>query len=69
MHPKNAYDPGGFTDQSSFPERPFPFDLSPQEATFQLTRRAALTVVLVLSLGLWVVIWAAVATFASAALG
>jgi hypothetical protein len=69
MHPKSFYEPIGFADQPSVNERPLPFDLSPQEATFRLTRRAALIVVLALSLGLWAVIWAAVASLASAALG
>ena len=35
----------------------------------QLTRRAALTVVLALSLGLWAAIWTAVASLASALFG
>jgi hypothetical protein len=69
MHPKNFYEPAYFGDQPSFRDRPLPFDPSPQEATFQLTRRAALIVVLALSLGLWAVIWAALASLASAALG
>jgi hypothetical protein len=69
MHPKNLYEPAYFADQPSFRDRPLPFDPSPQEATFQLTRRAALIVVLALSLGLWAVIWAALASLASAALG
>jgi hypothetical protein len=69
MHPKTFYEPSGFADQPSVHERPLLFDPSPQEATVQLTRRAALIVVLAVSLGLWAVIWAAVASLASAALG
>jgi hypothetical protein len=69
MHPKNFYEPACLADQPSVQERPLPFDRSPQQATFQLTRRAALIVVLALSLGLWAVLWAAVASLASAALG
>ncbi len=69
MHPKNFYEPACFADQPSVHERPLPFDPSPQEATFPLTSRAALIVMLALSLGLWAVIWAAVASLASAALG
>ena len=46
-----------------------PIERSPQGATVGLTRRAALTVVLLLSLGLWAAIWAAFASLASAALG
>src|SRR6516165_6640787 len=45
---------------------PKPVDLSPQCVTERLTRRAALTVVLLLSLGLWAAIWTAVASLASA---
>ena len=52
--PKNFYEPACFA--------------SPQDATFQLTKRAALIVVLALSLGLWAVIWAGLASFASVAL-
>jgi hypothetical protein len=69
MHPKTIHEPIGVADQPSVYQRPAPFDRSPQEATFQLTRRAALIVVLAVSLGLWAVIWAAVASLASAALG
>jgi hypothetical protein len=69
MHPKNFYEPTCLADQQSVPERPLPFDWSPQQATSQLTRRAALIVVLALSLGLWAIVWAAVASLASAALG
>ena len=69
MHPKNFYEPVYFADQPSFDDRPLPFDPSPQDATFQLTRRAALIVILALSLGLWAVIWAGLASLATAALG
>jgi hypothetical protein len=69
MHLKNFYEPACFTDQPSVHERSLPFELSPQEATLRLTRRAALIVVLALSLGLWAVIWATVASLASAVLG
>ena len=69
MHPKTYYESVRFAEQPSGHERPLPFDRSPQDATFRLTRRAALIVVLAVSLGLWAVIWAAVASLASAALG
>ena len=69
MHPKTYYESIRFADQPSVHERPLQFDRSPQDATFQLTRRVALIVVLAVSLGLWAVIWAAVASLASAALG
>jgi hypothetical protein len=69
MHSKNFYESGYIADQPSFDERPLLSNLLPQEPAFPLTRRAALTVVLALSLGLWAVIWAAVASLAWAALG
>jgi len=69
MHPKTYYESIRFAEQPSVHERPLPFDRSPQDATFQLTKRVALIVVLAVSLGLWAVIWAAVASLASAALG
>ena len=43
--------------------------LDPQGDSFRLTRRAAMSVVLLLSLGLWAALWAAVASLASAAFG
>ena len=68
MHPKNFCEPAFSADQTSSHDRPPPLDLSPQEATVQLTKRAALIVILALSLGLWAVIWAGLASLASAAL-
>ena len=44
-------------------------DSSARSVTDQLSRRAALTVVLALSLGLWAAIWTAVASLASAVFG
>jgi hypothetical protein len=41
----------------------------PKGGAFRLTRRAALGVILVLSLGLWAALWTAVASLASAVLG
>ena len=69
MYPHNIYEPARFADLPSFQDRPLPSAQSPHEATFQLTRRAALTALLALSLGLWAAIWAALASLASAALG
>ena len=66
--PKNFYEPACFADQPNSHDPPLPFPLSPQDATFQLTKRAALIVVFALSLGLWAVIWAGLASFASVAL-
>ncbi len=69
MHPNNIYEPAHLADLRRFQDRPLSFDQSPHEATFQLPRRVALTVLLALSLGLWAAIWAALASLASAALG
>jgi hypothetical protein len=43
--------------------------LDPQREVFRLTRRAALGVILMLSLGLWAALWTAVASLASAVFG
>jgi len=67
MHSKNVYAPSRFADQPVLHE-PLSIGL-PHEATLQLTKRAAMTVVLALSLGLWAAIWAALASLASAAFG
>jgi hypothetical protein len=56
-------------DQRNFWDNPKSLDSPACGVTDQLTKRAALTVVLVLSLGLWVAIWTAVASFASAVFG
>jgi hypothetical protein len=69
MHPKKLYGPACLADRPDSDDRTLLLDLSPQEATFQVTKRAALIVVLALSLGLWAVIWAGLASLASAALG
>jgi hypothetical protein len=53
-------------DQRNFWDNPKPSDSSASGVTDQLTKRAALTVVLALSLGLWAAIWTAVASLASA---
>jgi uncharacterized membrane protein YqjE len=44
-------------------------DSAPLAPADRLSRRAALTVVLVLSLGLWAAVWTAVASLASAVFG
>ena len=56
-------------DRQNFWDDPEPLDASPQGVTDQLTKRAALTLVLALSLGLWAAIWTAVASLASAVFG
>lgn len=52
-----------------FADRGEPQPVDPKGGAFQLTRRAALGVILVLSLGLWAALWTAVASLASAVLG
>ena len=52
-----------------FWDGPTPVGRVPQEATYRLTKRAALSVIFLLSLGLWAAIWTIVASLASAALG
>jgi hypothetical protein len=69
MYPYIIYEPARFADLRTIQDRPLPPPQSPREATFQLTRRAALTVLLALSLGLWATIWTALASLASAAFG
>jgi len=56
-------------DQRDFWDHPKPSGPSARGMTDQLTRRAVLTVVLALSLGLWAAIWMAVASLASAVFG
>ena len=57
------------TDRRNFWDDPEPLDASPQGVTDRLTKRAALTLVVALSLGLWAAIWTAVASLASAVFG
>jgi hypothetical protein len=64
----------GFESARSAERRDLWDDSTPRQSslpasTERLTKRAALTVVLVLSLGLWAAIWTAVASLASAVLG
>jgi hypothetical protein len=69
MHPKNAHTPSCSVDQPVRDGGPLPFGLPPHKTTSQLPRRAAMTILLVLSIGLWAAIWAALASLASATLG
>ena len=57
------------TDGRDFWDDPKSWDSSPEGVTDRLTKRAALTVVLALSLGLWAAIWTALASLATAAFG
>jgi len=68
MGSNTGFESARSADRRSFWDDPKPLD-SPQGGTDRLTRRAALTVVLALSLGLWAAIWTAVASLASAVFG
>jgi len=52
-----------------FCDDPAPAGRLPPETTYRLTKRTALSVIFLLSLGLWAAIWTVVASLASAALG
>ena len=52
-----------------FAARGEPRPVDPKGEAFRLTRRAALGVILMLSLGLWAALWTALASLASAVLG
>lgn len=69
MGSNTGFEPGRSADRRNFWDEPNPLDWSPQGAAEPLTRRAALTFVLALSLGLWAAIWTAVASLASAIFG
>jgi len=64
MGSNTGFDP----DHRKLWDDPAPLDRTPEGATYRLTRRAALSVVLLLSIGLWAAIWTAIASLASAAL-
>jgi len=57
------------TDQRNFWDDPKTLASSPQGMADRLTKRAALTLVIALSLGLWAAIWTAVASLATAIFG
>jgi hypothetical protein len=69
MGSNTGFETAPSADQRNFWVDPKPLNASARNMTDQLSRRAALTVVLALSLGLWAAIWTAVATFASAVFG
>jgi hypothetical protein len=69
MGSNTGFESARSADRRSFWDDPEQLDASPRGVTDRLTKRAALTVVLVLSLGLWAAIWTAVASLASAAFG
>jgi hypothetical protein len=69
MGSNTGFETAPSADQRNFWVNPKPLDSSARSMTDQLSRRAALTVVLALSLGLWAAIWTAVASLASAVFG
>ena len=69
MGTNTGFESARSAERRNFWDDPKQLDVSPYGVTDQLTKRAALTVVLALSLGLWAAIWTAVASLASAVLG
>jgi hypothetical protein len=69
MSTNTGFESARSAEGRNFWDDPKQLDVSPYGLTDQLTKRAALTVVLALSLGLWAAIWTAVASLASAMLG
>jgi len=69
MGSNTGFESARAADRRNFWDDPKQLDASPHGVTDPLTKRAALTVVLALSLGLWAAIWTVVASLASAALG
>ncbi len=69
MGSNTGFETARSADRRNFWDNPTPLDSSPQGVTDRLSKRAALTVVLALSIGLWAAIWTVVASLASAAFG
>ena len=69
MGTNTGFESARSAERRNFWDDPKQLDVSPYGVTDQLTKRAALTVVLAVSLGLWAAIWTAVASLASAVLG
>lgn len=69
MGSNTAFEAADLAGRGVLQDETSPFDPSPQGESLRLTRRTALSIILVLSLGLWAALWAAVASLASAALG
>jgi hypothetical protein len=69
MSSDTAFEPADFVDRGQFRDRRWSAEPPPECKPLRLTRRAALSVILLLSLGLWAVLWAALASLASAAFG
>ena len=69
MGTNTGFESAPSAERRNFWDDPKQLDVSPYGVTDQLIKRAALTVVVALSLGLWAAIWTAVASLASAVLG
>jgi hypothetical protein len=69
MGSNTGFESARSADRQNLWDDPKPLDATPHGATDRLTKRAALTVVLALSLGLWAAIWTVVASLASAVFG
>jgi hypothetical protein len=69
MGTNTGFESSRSAERRNFWDDPKQLDVSPYGVTDQLTKRAALTLVLAVSLGLWAAIWTAVASLASAVLG
>jgi hypothetical protein len=69
MGTNTGFESARSAERRNFWDDPKQLDVLPYGVTDQLTKRAALTVVLALSLGLWAAIWTAVASLASAVFG
>jgi hypothetical protein len=69
MGSNRGFESARSADRRNCWDDPKQLDASPHGVTDRLTKRAALTVVLALSLGLWAAIWTAFASLASAVFG
>ena len=69
MGSNTGYESARSADRRDFWDGPTQSDPSPYGVAYRLTGRAAVTLIFLLSLGLWAAIWAVVASLASAALG
>jgi hypothetical protein len=69
MDSNTGFESARSADRRNFWDDPKPLAASAQDVTDGLSKRAALTVIFALSLGLWAAIWTAVASLASAVFG
>jgi hypothetical protein len=69
MGSNTGFESSRSADRRNSWDDPTPWAVSGQHVTDGLSKRAALTVIFALSLGLWAAIWTAVASLASAVFG